>query len=377
MSEKEVVILGVAVSKFGRVTGRPNKEFALEVGRNALKDAGIDYRDIQIGFAAHCHQPLGTGTDVFGELGITGIPITNVEVACASQTRSVLLAAELIAAGAYDTAMVIGIEKLPRGMVPIGGDAADYSYEGRMGLVSAPGDFALEANHHMHLYGTKREHFAKAAEKAHRNGSLNPNATYQDVYTLDEIMSSRMIAEPITMLMCSANADGCTATIVCSKEKARQYTSNPMVLCGWSAGSPLYVKGEKSLGTAPFELLGEKAYEVAGVGPKDIEVAQVHDAFSPLEVFFCEDLGFCPRGEGGPFVWEGNTEINGTIPINTDGGLVSCGHPIGATGGRMIYELALQLRGQAGQRQVKGGKVNTALLINEGLGGANVMIFKR
>ena len=131
------------------------------------------------------------------------------------------------------------------------------------------------------------------------------------------------------------------------------------------------------MGTAPFELLGEKAYEMAGVGPRDVDVAQVHDAFSPLEIIFAEDLGFCPKGEGGPFVWEGNTEIDGKIPVNTDGGLVSCGHPIGATGGRMIYELDLQLKGLAGKRQVKNGQARVALALNEGLGGANVLILKR
>ena len=371
---KEVAVLGVATTKFGRQTGRANTEMGLEVGQKALKDAGVGYKDIQIGFAAHCHQMLGTGSEVFGQLGITGIPITNVEVACASHSRSVVLAAELIAAGAFDMAMVIGIEKLPRGLVPAGGDPSDYGYEGRMGLFLAPGAYALRANRHMHLYGTKREHFAQAAVKAHRNGSLNPNATYQDVYTLEEVLDARPVADPITLYMCSANADGATATVLCSKEKARQYTSKPILLAGWAAGSPIYAGGEPTLAEADEDHLAKKVYETAELGPEDVHVAQVHDAFSPAEIFVVEDLGFCPRGEGGPFVWDGNTEITGKIPVNTDGGLVSCGHPIGATGGRMIAELVWQLRGQAGARQVKDPKV--ALLHNEGVGGANVMMFK-
>ena len=311
--------------------------------------------------------------NAFAELGMTGIPVTNVEVACASQSRGVMLAADAIAGGIYELCLVIGLEKMPRGLVPIIGERSDLPYEFVMGLMPMPGAYAMMAQAHMHLYGTKMEHFAKAAEKAHRNGSLNPNATYQDVYTLEEIMNSRMIADPITLYMCSANADGATATVVCSKEKAKKYTTKPVRLIGWAGGTPMYVRGEPTLSEGPTEMLGKKAYQMAGVGPEDIDVAQVHDAFSPGEIFAMEELGFCAKGEGGPFVWEGNTEINGKIPVNTDGGLVSCAHPIGATGGRMIAELSWQLRGLAGPRQVKDPKVT--LLHNQGLGGTNVMIF--
>jgi acetyl-CoA C-acetyltransferase len=374
MAKKEVVILGVGMTKFGRMTGRSPTAMAREAGLMALRDAGVDYKDIQTGFCAHCNQPIGAGTDCFGELGMTGIPVTNVELACASQSRGVMLAADMIAAGVYDMAMVIGVEKMPRGMVPILGDAGDMPYPFLMGLMPMPGAYAMMAQRHMHLYGTKREHFAKAAEKGHRNGSLNPNATYQDVYTLDEVMSSRLIADPITLYMCSANADGATATVVCSKQRAKKYTTKPVLLTGWAGGTPMYVKGGSMLAEGPTEVLGHKVYEMSGMGPEDVNVMQVHDAFSPGEVFAVEELGFCTKGEGGSFVWEGNTEINGKIPVNTDGGLVSCGHPIGATGGRMIAELCWQLREQAGPRQVKNQKV--ALLHNQGLGGTNVMIFK-
>ena len=375
MTKREVVILGVGATKFGRVTGRPLVEMAREAGLMALKDAGVDFRDVQVGFCAHCNQPLGAGADCFAQLGMTGIPVTNVEVACASHSRGVMQAADIIAGGLYDMALVVGVEKMPRGMVPLG-DPTEMSYGLRLGIMPMPGAYAMMVQRHMHDYGSTREQFAKTAEKAHRNGSLNPNATYQDVFTLEEIMNSRMISDPITMLMCSANADGATATVVCSKEKAKKYTSKPMYLVGWAGGTPMYVKGEDAgLAEGPSEYLGKKVNEMSGMGPKDVNVAQMHDAFSPGEIFGLEELGFCPHGEGGPFVWEGNTEINGKVPVNTDGGLVSCGHPIGATGGRMIYELAMQLRGQAGKRQVPG-KPRAALLQNQGLGGTNVMMFK-
>jgi acetyl-CoA acetyltransferase len=373
--KREVAIVGVGVTKFGRVTGRGLTEMAREAGLKALKDAGAEFRDIQVGFCAHCNQPLGTGQECFSQLGMSGIPVTNVEVACASHSRGVMLAADMISGGAYDMALVVGVEKMPRGMVPVG-DPSEMSYGFKLGIMPMPGAYAMRCQRHMHDYGTKPEHFGKAAEKAHRNGSLNPNATYQDVFTLDQIMNSRMIADPITMFMCSANADGATATVLCSKEKAKQYTNKPLWLIGWAGGTPMYVKGEEGgLAEGPTEYLSKQVYEMSGMGQEDVDVVQVHDAFSPGEIFAMEELGFCAHGEGGPFVWEGNTEIGGKIPVNTDGGLSSCGHPIGATGGRMIAELCWQLRGTTGQRQVPGDP-KVALLHNQGLGGTNVMMFK-
>jgi len=375
--KKEAVILGVGVTKFGRVTGRSLVEMAREAGLKALKDAGVDFRDIQIGFCGHVNQPTGAGMECFAELGLTGIPVTNVEVACASQSRGVLLAADMIAGGAYDLALVIGIEKMPRGMVPLKGDPSDMPYHFMTGIMPMPGIYAMEAQRHMHEYGTKPEHFGKAAEKAHRNGSLNPNATYREVYSLEEIMNSRMVADPITMLMCSANADGAAATVVCSKEKAKRYTSTPISLVGWAGGTPMYAKGEGGgFSEGPAEYLAKKVYEMSGVGPEEVKVVQLHDAFSPGEIFTIEKLGLCPHGEGGFFVWEGNTEIGGKVPVNTDGGLVSCGHPMGASGGRMIAELYWQLKGIAGERQVPG-EPKVALLHNQGIGGANVMMFRK
>jgi acetyl-CoA acetyltransferase len=313
--------------------------------------------------------------EVFAELGMMGIPVSNVEVACASHSRAVLMAADWVAAGVAEMILVVGVEKMPRGAVPMG-DRTEMPYKYLTGILPMPAVYALPARRHMHDYGTKPEHFGKAAERAHRNGSLNPNATYQERYTLEEIMNSRLIAYPITMLMCSANADGAAATVVCSKERARKYTTRPVYLAGWAAGTPRYVKGDTNLlGEGPTELLGKKVYEMSGIGPESVNLLQMHDAFSIEEVFVLEDLGFCPRGEGGRFIWEGNTEIGGKLPINTDGGLVSCGHPIGATGGRMVAEISWQLRGMAGKRQVPN-QPKVGLLHNQGRGGSNVMMFK-
>ncbi len=377
MSEKEVVVLGVGMHKFGRFPDKSLGDLAQEAGLMALKDAGMSPRDVQMGFCAHVYQPMMTGIQAFSSLGITGIPVTNVEVACASASRSVLLGASTILAGLCDTCMVIGLEKMGRGLIPLTGtDWPSVAHEARIGVITTPLFYSMKATRHMLEYGTKPEHFAYASVIAHRNGVLNPYAQYQREMTLEEIMNSRMICYPITLYQCCSTSDGASAVVMCSKEKARQYGTKPIFLVGWSAGSPVYIPGEwnHKFEDLSVELVAPKAYEMAGIGPGDIDVAQVHDAFSPGLIFKIEELGLCPIGEGGPFVWEGNTETNGKIPVNTDGGLIGRGHPVGATGAAMIYELVQQLRGEAGPRQVMGAK--TALLQNSGGGGGNVMIFK-
>ena len=373
---REVAILGVGMTPFRRLSGRSLSEMGREAGLMALKDAGVDYRDVQVGFMAHVNQMPAAVAAVFGPLGLTGIPITRVESACASHSRGVFLAAELIAGGAYDIAMVIGVEKMPRGLVPAGPvDPAAISYEGRMGLATAPGGYAEKATRHMGLYGSKQEHFARVAVKEHQNASLNPYATYRDIYTLEEILNSRPIAYPVTLYMSSANTDGAAATVLCSMKKARQYTANPVRLVGWGNVSPLHVKGEPVAEVGPIDVAARKAYEMSGIGPEDVDIVQLHNAFSICEIVNLELMGLVPKGEGHNFVWEGNTDITGKLPVNTDGGLVGRGHPIGATGGAMMAELVWQLRGQAGVRQVPK-KPKTALLENDGAGGSCVKILK-
>jgi len=366
-------VLGVGLHKFGRFPEKSLADLAREAALAALKDAGVDYRDIEAGFCGRVYSRVGAGLQTFGELGLTGIPVTNVELACASSSRAAMLAADAIAGGIYDLCLVIGVEKMGRGM--LGGADLEVGYQVLMGLFIMPGAYALMAHRHMHLYGTKPEHFAKVSEKAHRNGALNPYAQYQQAMSLEEIMNSRMIADPITLYQCSPTTDGASAVVLASAQKARQYTGKPVYLRAWQGATPMYVKGEPELAEGPTAIIARKCYERAGVGPEDIDVVQVHDAFTPGEILSIEHLELVPEGEGGPFVWEGGTEINGKIPVNTDGGLLSRGHPLGATGGAMITELVRQLRGEAGPRQVAGAK--TALMHNAGIGGVNVLIFQR
>jgi benzoylsuccinyl-CoA thiolase BbsB subunit len=371
MGDKRVVVLGVGLVRFSRYPDKSAEDLGREAALAALQDAGIDFKDVEAGFHGRVERAVGAGMRTFGELGQHGIPVTNVELACASSSRGALLAADLIRGGVYDVCMVIGVEKMGRGML---GGGSEAGYQTQMGMFLLPGLYAMMAQRHMHLYGTKREHFAQVSVKAHRNGVLNPNAQYQKELTLEEVLSSRMIADPITLYQCCPTTDGGSAVILCSERYARQHTTKPVYLTAWAAGTPIYVSGESALAEGPTRVLADKVYQDSGLGPEDVGVVQLHDAFSPGEVLGVEELGLCRPGEGGPFVWEGNTEINGKKPVNTDGGLLSRGHPMGATGGAMIAEITRQLRGEAGPRQVKEARVG--LLHNAGIGGINVMAFQ-
>lgn len=373
MSEKQVVILGVGLTHFGRFPDLSLEDLGREAALAALADAGVDYKEIEAGFLGRVQQGAGAGMRVFGELGQTGIPITNVELACASSSRAAMIAAEFINAGIYDLCLVIGVEKMQRGPLGSGAGSGSGSYQAQMGMGVMPATYAMMARRHMHLYGTKAEHFAQVAVKSHRNGAMNPRAQYRQAMTLEEVMNSRMIAEPITLYQCCPTTDGASAVVLASPKKAAQHTTRPVYLSGWAGGSPKFSRGETAGDEGPTEALAHRAYETAGLGPEHVNVAQVHDAFSPGEILTIEEMGFCKKGEGGPYVWEGQTEITGKTPVNTDGGLLSRGHPMGATGGAMITELTLQLRDQAGPRQVRDAKV--ALMHNAGIGGTNVMLF--
>jgi acetyl-CoA C-acetyltransferase len=213
--------------------------------------------------------------------------------------------------------------------------------------------------------------------KNHKNACLNPNAMYQSEMSLEEVLSSRMVSYPLTLYQCCANSSGAAAVVLCSEKKARQYTNNPVFLTGWGEASIKFKHDdpvESTLSEGDTEGAAKKAYERAGIGPEDVNLAQVHDAFTSGEIVLLEELGLCPKGEGAIYTWEGKTEIGGKIPVNTDGGLLGCGHPLGATGCRMIAETYWQLNGQAGRRQVENAKIG--IVQNSGLGGTNVMVFQ-
>ena len=368
-----VVVLGVGLHPFGRFPEKRVADLGRTAALEAMKDAGVDYRDIEAGYCGRVVANAGVGLAIFEELGSTGIPVTNVELACASSSRAAELAANAIKAGAHDMCLVVGVEKMERGMLALGQlPGGGMSFAGAMGLALLPGEYAMQAQRHMALYHSKPEHFAQVSVKSHRNGCLNPYAQYQVVLTLEDVMNSRMVADPITLYQCCPTSDGASAFILCSEETARRYTTKPVYLVASMGATPIYTPGEIALSEGPTEWLAQKVYEKAGAGPEDVDVAQCHDAFTPGEVLTVERLGFCKEGEGGVFVWEGNTEITGKKPMNTDGGLLSRGHPMGATGGAMITEIVRQLRGEAGPRQVANAKVG--MIHNAGVGGIQISL---
>ncbi|OGO51691.1 MAG: hypothetical protein A2148_10050 [Chloroflexi bacterium RBG_16_68_14] len=372
MKNGRVAVVGVGLHPFGRFPDKAVEDLGREAALEALRDAGLSYKDVEAGFLGRVTQlGIGVGQRVFGELGLTGIPVTNVELACASSSRAVMHAADLIRSGAVEVAMVIGVEKMERGMLQPGGER---SYQALLGLTILPGAYAMMARRHMHLYGTKPEHFAKVSVKSHKNAVHNPYAQYRTELTLEEVLNSRMIADPITLYQCCPTSDGASAVVLASERRARQLSNQPVYLTAWAGGTPIFDPDEPGLSEGPTALLARKVYQAASISPQDVGVCQVHDAFSPGEIFTIEELGFVKPGEGGPFVWEGGTEITGRLPVNTDGGLLSRGHPMGATGGAMITEIVRQLRGQAGPRQVADPKVG--LVQNAGIGGVNVLAFQ-
>jgi acetyl-CoA acetyltransferase len=371
---REVVVIGVGMHKFGRFPDKRVKDLGRKAVESALDDAGVPFKDIQAAYVGHVYQPMGTGADVVTQFGQTGIPVSNMEVACTSSTQGLIRAYWEIASGLYDVVLAVGVEKMQRGL--LAGTSAAGSYEEVMGLKVMPAVYAMRTKRHMHDYGTTLRQVALCSVKEHKNGCLNPYAQYQTPCTVEEVTASKMIADPITLFMCSPTSDGASAAVLCSRDMARKYTSKtPVTIASWAFASDLYTRQEGESEFAGVEILAERAYEMAGIGPEDVDVAQVHDAFSPGEIFLPEALGLIPKGEGGPWVEEGRTDIEGDLPINTDGGLVSRGHPVGATGLAQVAELVWQLRGEAGPRQVPGSP-KVALQHNSGIGGVCVNLFK-
>ncbi|MFP4573313.1 MAG: thiolase family protein [Desulfobacterales bacterium] len=367
---REVVIAGVGMHKCGRYPDKPATDLAWTAAVNAIDDAGVAWKDVEIAYASHVRQGVSVGEAICEKIGLTGIPIMNLENACASGSTAIREAFYAVGHGLYDVAIVIGVEKLGRGV--LGGAGEEGSLERELGLNVMPALYALKANKHMHEYGTTREQMAKISVKNHKNGCLNPNAHYQKEFTVEEVLSSRMICDPITLLQCCPTSDGAAAAVICAKNVVDRYTSKPKVFIAGSGlltekyGSDLDLAARTSM----------VAYEEAGMGPEDIDFAEVHDAFTIGEILHYESLGFCAPGEGGLMVDQGRTELGGDLPVNPSGGLQSKGHPLGMTGIGQLCEVVWQLRGEAGKRQIDSP--GAGLTHTQGAGGVcSVHVFKR
>lgn len=362
---REVAIVGIGGIRFGKYADRSIRVLGEEACIKAIRDAGMRPRDIQLAYVGNLAQwewgqGLLIGHSVLRELGLTQIPITRVENGCATGSNAFREAWYKVATGACDTALAFGVEQ----MTTAGSDKILSVFTGRqhaerdgdMGN-TAPGLFALMARRHMEEFGTTREQMAMVAVKNRKYGALNPEAQLTESITVEEVLRDRMICDPLTLPQCCPRGDGAAAVVLAAGEVARRYSSVPISVAASVQVSGTYPDDSSYTFFDTDVRAAEAAYRMAGLGPEDIDLAEVHDCFSVAEIVHYEDLGFCRKGEGGRFIEEGSSAIGGKTPVNTSGGLLSKGHVIGATGISQIIELVRQLRGQAGRRQVEGARV--------------------
>ncbi len=354
-------VIGAGITPFGTHPDKTIVDMGAEAGYRALRDAGIAPSKIEAGFfanglAGRLFGDSTIGQNVFWEIGIHKIPVVNVENACTSGSTAFYLACNMVAAGQAETAMVIGAEKMcvPEfGMIHSGETELDT----RLGMI-APAGFAMRAVRYMDEFGCRPEQIAQVAVKNRRHACLNPKAQFQQPISLEAVLGSPMIADPLTRFQCCPIADGAAAVIICSHNTAKKFRKpvrvESIVLCSGSYGN------EQDMVLWETDARGcALAYEKAAIGPEDIDVIECHDAFTISEILHYEALGLCDPGRGVALLEAGHTAIGGRQPVNVSGGLLSRGHPVGATGVAQICEIAAQLRNEAGGRQVE--KANTGL----------------
>jgi acetyl-CoA C-acetyltransferase len=362
---REVAIIGIGGTKFGKHANRSLTDIGVEACLKAIRDANIKPKDIEIAYAGNAVQWEWGQGNVIGqivlrELGITKIPITRVENACATGSCAFREAWYKVATGACNIALAFGVEQMTVAdsskMLSVFTGKQFVEREGDMGF-SPPGIFALMARRHMEEFGTTREQLALIAVKNRKYGALNPDAQLPNAVTLEEVLNERMVCDPLTLPQCCPRGDGAAAAIITTKELAKRYTAIPIYVAASAQVSGTY-PDDQSYTFFDTDIRGARAaYEMAGIGPEDIDLAEVHDCFTTAELLHYEDLGFCKKGEGGRFIEEGFSDRGGKVAVNTSGGLLSKGHVLGATGVSQIIEVVRQLRGQAGERQVQGAKV--------------------
>ncbi len=387
---REVAVVGVGMTRFGRYPDKGIKDLVREATENALEDAGIMKENLEAAFVGSAAAGLMTGQEMIraqvtlSPMGIDAIPMYNVENACASSSTAFHQAWTAVGAGLYDCALVVGFEKLysedkMKSFMALG---AAVDVEMLEAIINDPASvskflpipvedlfgegsgknrsifmdmYAHYTRAMMEKYGLTQEHFAQLAVKSHKNGANNPHAQYQKAVTLEEVLNSGDVTYPLTRMMCSPIGDGAAAAVICSKKMAARFTTKPV----WIEAS--VVGSGKPRSTDPKDnitrRIGPKAFDAAGIGPEDIDVIEVHDATSPSEIITLIDLDICPGEDAAKWIEEGIMEIDGKKPSNPSGGLGTKGHPIGATGCAQIYEIVNQLRGTVADRQVAAPKI--------------------
>ncbi len=379
---RDVAIIGVGITKYGEHWNQGLKHLITEAGVRAIKDAKITGNDIELIVGGSMSSGMFVGQEHTGALfadymGLNPKPAIRTEAACASSSVALRVGCMAIASGMHDCVAVGGAEKMTdvygsQATTALAG-AMDRDNEAYFGL-TFPGVYAMMARRHMHQFGTTREQLSLVAIKNHANAMHNPCAQYHRKISMEDVMKSPLVADPLRLLDCSPIADGAACVILVPADQAKKYTDTPIYIRASVQSSDtlgLYMRRDITTINANIHA-ARLAYQMAGMEPSDMDLAEVHDCFTINEIISCEDLGFCKKGFGGKAVEEGVTQIGGKIPINTSGGLKAKGHPVGATGAGQIVELVEQLRSDAGKRQVSGAE--TALAHNVGGSGSTVAI---
>ena len=373
---RDVAVIGAGKTPFGAFPDRDLRSLAVEAGQKCLKNGHVSPARVEAFYLGNFAGPAFVGQNhlapyISTALGIQGVPSTRFEDACASSGSALFHAVSAVAAGLYDIVLVAGVEKMTSQPTPrvseILASAGDTAGEIKAGSTFAS-LFAMIARRHMYQFGTTREHLAAVAVKNHANGALNPDAHMRKVVTMEQVLNAKPIAEPLGLYDCSLISDGAAAVLIAPWERAREFTDKPVRVMGIAQASDFLALDQKEdITTFPaVRRAAEKAYRMAGVGPRDIQFAELHDCFTIAEIIALEDLGFAARGEGGPYTLAGCTARTGERPINTSGGLKSKGHPVGATGVAQICDLVAQMRCEAGERQIPRHSLGLA----ENLGGS-------
>jgi len=364
----EVAIVGVGIHPFGRHDGISGSDMGAFATRQALRDAGVTWGDVQFAFGGSLapilpgHDDAPMADTLVNDLGLTGIPFMNVANGCATAGSAVALGASAIESGAFDVGVAVGFDKHPRGHFSAGaGMAGIGTWFGEQGFMVTTQFFAMKIQRYMHDFGVSRDTLAKVAAKAYRNGALNPNAWRRKPLSEEEILGSRMINDPLTQYMFCSPDEGAAAIVMCRADIAHRFTDRPVYLRAATLRTRRFGSFEVYSPWLPVERApspvvdaAAAAFEMAGVSPSDVDVAQLQDSESGAELMHMAETGLCADGDQEAMIQAGETEIGGRLPINTDGGLIANGEPIGASGMRQFHEIVLQLRGDAGERQVPG-----------------------
>jgi len=378
----DVVILGVGIHPFGRFD-KSAEEIGADAAQQALDDAGVKWSDIDSAYLSRMYLPATSGARILRRLGGTDIPIVDVEAACASGGAALRQALLAIRSGESEMVLVLGCEKMPRGFMDPSMIYAPWQVQ--MGMSLNPSYWSMRARRHMYDHGTTEEQIALVAHKNHRNSVSNPNAMYRKEFTLEQIMNSPLVCDPIRLLEICAPNDGAAAVVVTTAERARKIGGRPVRIAAcvhsiarYSADfrCPADSMSATIDNPGPTEVTAKQAYERAGMGPGDIDCFEVQDTDAFCEIEIYEDIGLCPRGEGGRFAAEGHTQITGLHPVNMSGGLISKGEPVGASHLGQVVEVVAQLRGTAGPRQVADAKTGMAHVLGAG-GNCAVTILER